>query len=341
MFSVALDLIAACAFPLGARIWFAYALVLALHVAGAAPLLFARRVPWSQRSLLAAFAITLPVVGAPTMAYALMARGRPALLEEMSRADLANAAPDPALIRRLADTLPAPEVLMVGDPDDRRALLSALARRADGRSVALLRWALTATSPDVGMEAALALEDMSSTFEKRLVALRKQLGEAPSRAAALVAADLIMRAVESQMIEPSRIGGLAAEARKYYAQAGGGADPAQATAVALGSARLELALLQPEMALAVLDQALPSATPDRRAELTALREDALLATHRLPWEGSSLLRSYRPAVPRSRSAVRPGLRSTSSTGLRLVTLADEDTSAQPAARQPSLKERLA
>jgi hypothetical protein len=149
-----------------------------------------------------------------------------------------------------------------------------------------------------------------------------------------------MHAVESQMIEPSRIGALAAEARKHYAEAGGGANRAQASVVALGMARLELALLRPDVALAVLDQALPSAAPDQRAELTMLREDALLATHRLPWEGSSLLRSYRPILPRSGGPVRGGLQSTSSARMRLVTPAGEETSARPA-RRPSLKERLA
>jgi hypothetical protein len=294
--SAVLDLAAIWLFAVGPHTPFLYGLTLGIHLLATAPLALVRRLPSSQRGLLMGFGLALPLVGAPIVAAALTAKGRPAILEEFAAGEHTAEPLDPATIRRFAEALPAAEVLLTGTVEDRRALLSMLGRRADAEAVAMLRWALTATPPDIGMEAALALDDMSTTFEKRLGASRKQVEEAPTATAALAAGDLIMRAVQAQMLDAYRVGALAAEARRHYSTAHG-LDASLAPDVALGLARLELALLRPDAALEVLEQALPSASPEARPPLEALREEALLSSHALPWEGPSLLNSYRHPMP--------------------------------------------
>jgi hypothetical protein len=81
--------------------------------------------------------------------------------------------------------------------------------------------------------------------------------------------------------------------------------------VAASRARLELALLRPDAALAHIDGALATASPSVREELLALRQEAVVASHVLPWEGPSALASYRPAMPPPLTARRrlvPGSR---------------------------------
>ncbi|HVZ87400.1 MAG TPA: hypothetical protein VHG72_10555 [Polyangia bacterium] len=294
--AVVLDLAAAWLFVVGPHTWFAYGLTVGLHLMAVVPLVLVRRLPPSQRGLLIGFGLALPLVGAPIVAAALTAKGKPAVLEDVAGDEYTTEPLDPAAIRRFAEALPAAEVLLTGTVEDRRALLSMLGQRADKEAVAMLRWALTATPPDIGMEAALALDDMSTTFEKRLVAARKQVEETPTGAAALAAADLIMGAVQSQMLDAYRVGTLASEARRHFSTAHG-LDMSLAADVALGLARLELALLRPDAALEVLEQALPSASPEARPPLESLRQEALLSAHDLPWEGQSLLNTYRRPLP--------------------------------------------
>src|SRR5262249_56369080 len=54
----------------------------------------------------------------------------------------------------------------------------------------------------------------------------------------------------------------------------------------------ERGALRPDSGFACIDAALPDAKPDARHTLLALREEALLASHALPWEGPSALASY-------------------------------------------------
>lgn len=83
---------------------------------------------------------------------------------------------------------------------------------------------------------------------------------------------------------------LASEAREDYALAA--ADKDQSDLVAIGRTQLELGALRPDTALACIDAALPTAGADARPLLISLREEALLASHALPWEGPSALASY-------------------------------------------------
>jgi hypothetical protein len=215
------------------------------------------------------------------------------------------------LIRKVAELLPAPEALLVAGAEERRAMLFALGRRADAESVALLRWAVTAASAELGLEAALALEDLSIAFEKRLEADRQKVTDRPTRLAALDVANCIRHGFEVGILDAPRIEAFAGEARRYYDMAAG-FDPSLAAEVAIGRARLELAILKPDLALEVLDAALPTAPAMLREELHQLRAEAVVRSHDLPWEGTSLLATYRRTIPprssRGRARVRPPTR---------------------------------
>ena len=81
---------------------------------------------------------------------------------------------------RLAAALPSCEALSAGTVEERRAIIATLVRRADADAVALLRWALGASDPDLAVDAALALEELTASFDARLAACRDALAAARS-----------------------------------------------------------------------------------------------------------------------------------------------------------------
>jgi hypothetical protein len=236
--------------------------------------------------------LTLPVVGAPIALLSLMGGGAKSQVGDLMKEEPEpEPPPDVALIRNVADGLPAPDALLVADVEERRARLWALGRRADAESIALLRWALTAGPNDLGLEAALALEDLSIEFEKKLKELRRQLQEAPTAADAIAAGDHITQAFEVGAVDVAQLRAYADEARGYYDRA--------------------------DQALIAIDRALPLAPPAVSAELHKLREEAEIRSHDLPWESPSLLSTWRSFRP-GRSLARRG-----TTHRRLVVTSSE------------------
>ena len=286
-----------------------------LHLCALIPIALASALSSSQEALGAAFVFALPVFGAPLAALSLGTVGQGELEEvDPAAAPAGIEAPRAEELRRLGEALPTCEALQAGDVDERRAIIATLTLRADAGSVTLLRWALGAANPDLAVEAALAIEEMTASFEARLAILRKNLGAGSSRDA-LEAAELATDAIEAGLAETALVPTLAHEARGYFSAALA-ADPSRATAIAIGRARLELAVLHPDAALEAIDEvvaapgepetgaaaALSSPVADRidPAEmemLLALRDEAVLATHALPWESASALASYHPASP--------------------------------------------
>jgi hypothetical protein len=279
----------------------------ACHLAALLPIaVVRRRLSASERALALSFVFALPVVGALLAVLALEhGEGEGSLISDLAMAPALAPEPVAGDFGRLAVALPSCEALSAGTVEERRAIIATLVRRADAEAVALLRWALGASDPDLAVDAALALEEMTASFDARLAACREALAAAraaaegsapgpaaglPAAEAALAAADLITHAVDVGVADPALVPALASEAREDYALAA--ADPAQADAVAIGRTQLELGALRPDTALACIDAALPAASPDARPTLLALREEALLASHALPWEGPSALASY-------------------------------------------------
>ena len=300
------------------------------HAAAMLPIAFARRLTSSERTLALAFVFALPVVGALLAVLALEhGEGGGNLISDLALAPALGAETVAADFGRLAVALPSCEALTAGTAEERRAIIATLVRRGDADSVALLRWALGASDPDLAVDAALALEEMTASFDARLATCREALAAAqgregktpegkspegaspegasgegkpetpasalpapalPAAEAALAAAELITHAIDVGVADPALVPALASEAREDYMLAA--ADPAHADAVAIGRTQLELGALRPDTALATIDAALPTAGAEARQTLLALREEALLASHALPWEGPSALASY-------------------------------------------------
>jgi hypothetical protein len=273
------------------------------HLAALLPIALLRALSPSEMILALAFVSALPVVGA-LLAVLALEHGDGELIS-----DLMQSAPPATEIAgtdfgRLAVALPSCEALSAGTVEERRAIIATLVRRGDAEAVALLRWALGASDPDLAVDAALALEEMTASFDARLAACRDALAAArggddkpaappvalPLADAALAAAELITHAVDVGIADPALVPALAAEARDDFALAA--ADAEHADAVAIGRTQLELGALRPDSALACVDAALPGAGPEAKHTLLALREEALLASHALPWEGPSALASY-------------------------------------------------
>ncbi len=275
----------------------------AVHLLAVAMVMLRGGSPRSERLLAAALTLTLPLAGAPIAAL---------MLGTDSRGDIGEleptAAPSPsqlsaADLNRMAEGLSCCEALLVADADERRAILSTLSRHPDRNSVGLLRWALASRHPDLAVEAALALEDIGATFDATLSANRAQLAETRTFEAALAVADVITDAVEAGVADAPLVPGLAREARQGY-QLAGEIDPTRFDVAAVGRARMELAILHPDSAIEVIDRALPTASAATRQDLTALRQEAVLASHSLPWEGPSALATYGRTLVRGGTARR-------------------------------------
>jgi len=268
-----------------------------LHLAAVLPILFWRSLANSERMLGSAFALSIPVAGPALAAIALGTTGRGEVVEADPDAAAADVEPLRAEeLRRLGEALPCCEALLAGGIEERRAIIATLTRRADADAVALLRWALGAADPDLAVDAALALEEMTASFEARMAELRKAVAGKPSADEAQDAAELATDAIEAGLAEPALVPALAHEARQFYATAAT-ADPARAGELAVGRARLELAVLRPDAALAAIDEAVDQVSGEAKDMLLALRDEAVLATHALPWESPSALASYHPAAP--------------------------------------------
>ena len=152
----------------------------ALHLAAVLPILFWRSLANSERMLGSAFALSIPVAGPALAAIALGTAGRGEVVEADPDA-VADVEPLRAEeLRRLGEALPCCEALLAGGIEERRAIIATLTRRADADAVALLRWALGAADPDLAVEAALALEEMTASFEARMAELRKTVAGKPS-----------------------------------------------------------------------------------------------------------------------------------------------------------------
>jgi hypothetical protein len=300
----------------------------ALHLGALLPLVATPLLTASERVLAAAFAFALPVVGAPLAALALGTEGESAL--EPPPPPLPGTVEPPRVdeLRQLGEALPCCEALLSASAEERRAIIATLTRRADADAVALLRWALGAADADLAVDAAVAMEEMAASFEARLAEARAALAAPPGGEAApatetspdpapaptpeatpgaesdsgaeapgapetaLAAAEMVTQAIAAGIVDPALVAALAREARGYFIAAARDADPERALAAALGRGHLELEVLRPDTALACIDDALSKLGPEAEPALLALREEAVLASHALPWEGPSALATY-------------------------------------------------
>jgi hypothetical protein len=236
--------------------------------------LFALIAPRRRRVLAVSLVLVLPVLGPFAAAWALGARGRGGddLIAEPP------APPEPidgrALAQRLVRALPSCEALVSRDAELRRATISRLAGRASAEDVALLRWARTRKDRELAVDIALALEDIDQRFQRELTAARAAVAKRPSAANHVALFELIAGAAHSDIVDARLVSDLAAEARGHH-EAAIAAEPGRTSELLAIRARFELAVRRPELAIAVLADAMTDAPTD---ELRALYTEAAYAT---------------------------------------------------------------
>jgi hypothetical protein len=224
-----------------------------LHLMAVAAVWMHFDVDRSRMWLASALVLMLPLVGVAVAMLEQAIAGREEIAHFFTT-DVAKAPPLTAeQVSRLTDSLSPSDALLSDNAEERRTTLAMLVRRADSETVGLLRWAVAGPNPELAVEAALALEDLSLQFEARAAGCRKAVEERPSFETALFAADTIAAGIHVGLADPMLVAPLAAEARKYYEQA------ARFTRdwwpeVAARWARLEEAALRPDRASEVLSR---------------------------------------------------------------------------------------
>jgi hypothetical protein len=276
--SAGIDLAAVASIALSGGRLASYLVALAIHGLAVLIVLELGGLTGSGRLLTAALAAALPLAGVALAALALGTRREAGLVAAITTEPVDAPTLDAASFAKIANALSPCEVLSAPGSAEGWAMLAALSRRGDAESVRLLRWLIVA-SPNMAVDAALALEDLSTRFDAGLERRRLSLAKNPSAASAIDEGAFITSAMESGLVDPVMLEVRAAEARRCFARArelapGGGQGVTQAWA------RMELAALCPDTALGMVDEALTRA-PDGHlpVALLALREEARFASH--------------------------------------------------------------
>jgi len=271
-----LDALALAALVLGRGAALSCFAAAALHLLAFGAAGLPSRAGRSQRALMAALTLTLPVLGAPVAMIVLATRGRGEVGQVPARE-----APEPraltvADVRRLTDGLSASESLMSGNADERSATVGMLARHPDAAAITLLRRAVAAGGADLAVEAALALEDLGAQLDARAALAHEELDGNPGFERALADADMLATAIHSGLPDASLMAPLVADARRGYEQAAA-LCPQRLPEMAGSWARLEVDALSPDGGLAVLDRAAAVGGGDG---LAALRDQVARAANR-------------------------------------------------------------
>lgn len=248
-----------------------------LHVTAAVAVLRLRGAEPSRRLLAAAMIFSLPLVGVAMAVLVVSLRGRGGGELLARREPVQRSESGAELARRLTAGGPACQLLLATDAETRHAAVSTLQREADARAITLLRWSLAQRDPDLALEAALALEELSARYAERSAQACAEAERRPSRDSALAAAEVIASALHNGLADPALLPVIAAQARDYYCMAARLDEP-RAGELAWARARLELAMLDPAAALALIEPVLGTNVDHER--LLELYRDAAHAARR-------------------------------------------------------------
>ncbi len=274
-----------------------------LHVVAVASMLRLRGIDPTRRQLAAAMAFSLPLIGIAMAALVVSLRGRGGDEILAGHGPVRRSASGAELTRRLTAGAPACQLLLSADAETRRGAIAALQRDPDARAIALLRWSLAQPGPDLALDAALALEELGVRHAERSAQACAEAERRPARDSALAAAEELASAIHNGLADPALRPALAARARDYYRRAAQ-LDEHRAEQLALPRARLELAMLDPEAALALIEPALSTGAGD--PQLRELHRDAAHAARRfdlLPREDASPELALADRTPRPAGVV--------------------------------------
>lgn len=251
------------------------ALVIAISVQIMAGLVGALVAAPERRTLAAALAGVVPVIGPLAGAWAADARGRGGA-ELLPAPDGAAHVDGLAIARRLTTSLPSCEALVSNDLEARRATIARLARRATADDIAMLLWARSHPDPDVAVEIALALEEVGQRFEQRVHAARAAALANPCFATHAAVVRVISAGILTGVIDGPLVRVLVDEARTHHAEAIA-LEPARAAELVAVSARLELVMGRPAVACDLIAGVVWTSVDD---ELIALHGEAAYAARR-------------------------------------------------------------
>jgi len=248
-----------------------------LHVAAAVAVLRLRGAEPTRRLLAAAMTFSLPLIGLVMAMLVVRLRGRGGDELVARPAPVQRSESGAELARRLTAGGPVCEALLAIDAGTRHVALASLQRDADARAIAVLRWSLAQPDPDPVLEAALALEELSARYAERSAEACAEAERRPSRDSALAAAEVVASAIHNGLAEPALLPAIAARARACYGTAAR-LDEQRAGELAWARARLELAMGDPEAALALIEPVLGTSACEER--LLELHRDAAHAARR-------------------------------------------------------------
>lgn len=245
-------------------------------------------VAWLPRSsnrwlLGVAFALTIPVVGPLLALVAARTRGTNQIEQDLD-AQLRLPASEQILaedVTRIGGLPPLLDRLMSEDRDKRLAALETLSWRCDRDAIALLRWTIKHGPSDAVLDAALTLEELELSWQRRLDDALEACKRAPCFDVSLAAADLAVEGIVNGIADPAIVDGLAAAAREHYERAAQ-LDPQRADEARVRRACLELDAGDPLVALQILDAIIAERGGACPHELRDLRARARFAVRGLP-----------------------------------------------------------
>ena len=174
--SAGIDLLAVTLIFTGHGRLSSYCAALALHLAAVfVAVRLGGRIGASRRWLAGALVFALPLVGAGLAAVALVTRPRSGLMAAIPVGYIEPPMLDATCFHKIAEALSPCEVLSAPGNEEGSATLAALTRRGDRESVRLLRWLIIA-NPNMAVDAALALEELSVRFDSGLESRRVEPG---------------------------------------------------------------------------------------------------------------------------------------------------------------------
>lgn len=195
------------------------AAALTLHVGAAVVMGLCDSVSRSHRALMAALTLTLPFVGVVVVALTTRIKGRGEIAQFFSPRATVVRIGNVGDISRLTSGVSACEALVSSNPHERSAALAMIARMPNAANLRLLRWAIARAESEAAIESALALEDLNTQFEERVIVRRAELVATPGFDSALAAADNLADAIHTGLADECLFAVLSAEALMCYEKA--------------------------------------------------------------------------------------------------------------------------
>ncbi len=216
--AIGIEFLATLVLALGPGTLVFLAAALTLHIGAAVVMGLCDSVSRSHRALMAALTLTLPFIGV-VVALTTRIKGRGEIAQFFSPRATVVRMGHVGDISRLTSGVSACEALVSSNPHERSAALTMIARMPNAANLRLLRWAIARAESEAAIESALALEDLNTQFEERVIIRRAELVATPGFDSAIAAADNLADAIHTGLADECLFAVLSAEALMCYEKA--------------------------------------------------------------------------------------------------------------------------